>query len=1009
MAPSPGRKGVLRISRLLNTKNRLSIGTWNVRTMIQESKIDQLEEIMQEYKIDILAITETRWSGMDKIITPNGNTLILSGRDDELKRQGVALLLNKKSASAMTEWKPAGSRLMTARFKSRQCNLSVIVGYAPINDAEDEAKDAFYEQIQDLLSTVPDRDMKIVLGDFNAKVGNCNVGQEQVLGKHGLGTINENGVRLVSLCSANNLVIGGTMFNHKNIHKYTWTSPDGKHRNQIDHVMIGRKRKKSLLDVRTYRGADIGSDHQLVLAKIKLKLKVKKKEKPLLRYDTKKLIDPNVKEEFVLECRSRFTVLAMLSEDEENELELNRDEQKEIVNNRWRDVKEVYQGAANEILGRGRTVRKKWISNETWNIIQRRKKQKIYVERIENDDDALLIESAKYWSLNSEVKRCSRRDKRMYLDSKAEEADKALNSGTGHGVSKAYAIIDEISGTKKNSKKLPIRDLNGNMLTSEDQIKERWTEHFKMVMNKTFNEDTILDLGEPEEILDINLSEITREDIVRALKQLKMWKAPGPDGLTAEMFKADIDTSADILIKLLKEIWNFELTPDEWDLGIITKIAKSGDLRECSNWRGITIASIVLKIMSLIILNRIKDAVDEKLRDEQAGFRSGRGCSDQIFVLRHIVQQSVEHRVPLALAFVDFEKAFDSVHRPTLWRVLRSYGLPDKYVNLIRNIHEASRCQVNVDGELSPEFYVSSGVLQGNVLSPLLFAVLIDYVMKETTGDRRMGIDWVENKHLSDMEYADDVVLISRSIEELQTLMNGLEENGKRVGLKVNINKTKAMKTDESLVGSLKLENRDINEVNTFKYLGAIIRKDGSLEDEFTERLKKGNQVMGRLSKIWKSHRLSIHTKIKLYISLVRSVLTYGNESWYCNETIERRFRAFENKALRRILGVRWQDRVTNDTIREITKVPWIDEWLMANRWRWLGHVLRMDQQRIIREVIDWEPVGTRRRGRPRPTWMRTIKKEAGNEWEMLPDRAQDRVVWRDYVKALCVGRRWRR
>ena len=229
-------------------------------------------------------------------------------------------------------------------------------------------------------------------------------------------------------------------------------------------------------------------------------------------------------------------------------------------------------------------------------------------------------------------------------------------------------------------------------------------------------------------------------------------------------------------------------------------------------------------------------------------------------------------------------------------RILHSVGFPNKYVNLIRNIHEDSRCQVNVDGELSPEFYVSSGVLQGNVLSPLLFAVLVDYVMKETTRDRRMGIEWVENKHLSDMEYADDVVLMSRSIEELQTLMSALEENGKKVGLKVNIRKTKAMKTDESLAGNLKLENRDINEVSTFKYLGAIIRQDGSLEEEFIERLKKGNQVMRRLSKIWKSHHLSMHTKIKLYISLVRSVLTYGNESWYCNETIEWRFRAFENR-----------------------------------------------------------------------------------------------------------------
>ena len=295
------------------------------------------------------------------------------------------------------------------------------------------------------------------------------------------------------------------------------------------------------------------------------------------------------------------------------------------------------------------------------------------------------------------------------------------------------------------------------------------------------------------------------------------------------------------------------------------------------------------------------------------------------------------------------------------------------------------------------------------MLSPLLFAVLIDYVMKKSIGDRRVGIEWVEGKYLFDLDYADDIVMMSKTIEELQTIFDTLEENGRRVGLKINVNKTEVMKTEEALAGNIYLGNRVINEVNSFKYLGTMIRNDGSLEDEFAERLKKGHQTMGRLSKIWRSNRLSTHTKIKLYMSLVRSVLTYGNESWYCNETIERRFRVFENKALRRILGVRWQDRVPNSTIREITMVPWLDEWMMATRWRWLGHILRADQHRIVREAVGWEPVGTRRRGRPRPTWMRTMKREAGDEWETLPERAQDRNDWREYAGALCVARRWRR
>ena len=152
-----------------------------------------------------------------------------------------------------------------------------------------------------------------------------------------------------------------------------------------------------------------------------------------------------------------------------------------------------------------------------------------------------------------------------------------------------------------------------------------------------------------------------------------------------------------------------------------------------------------------------------------------------------------------------------------------------------------------------------------------------------------------------------------------------------------------------------------------------------------------------------------VHTKVSLYLSLVRSVLTYGCESWYDNETISRRFAVFENKALRRILGVSWKDRISKLKIHEMTKVPWLDEVLMTWRWRWLGHTLRREQHRIVRHTHKWAPIGGRRRGRPKPTWVRTMMKEADESWRDVEARAQDREKWRSFTKALCVSRRWRR
>ena len=126
----------------------------------------------------------------------------------------------------------------------------------------------------------------------------------------------------------------------------------------------------------------------------------------------------------------------------------------------------------------------------------------------------------------------------------------------------------------------------------------------------------------------------------------------------------------------------------------------------------------------------MKDAIDKELRDKQAGFRKERSCTDQIATLRVIVEQTIEWQSSLYVCFVDFEKAFDSVDRQSIWNILRHYGVPEKIVNTIRLLYEGFSCQVIHDGRLSEEFAVTTGVRQGCLLSPLLFLVVLDWVTR---------------------------------------------------------------------------------------------------------------------------------------------------------------------------------------------------------------------------------------------------------------------------------------
>ena len=138
--------------------------------------------------------------------------------------------------------------------------------------------------------------------------------------------------------------------------------------------------------------------------------------------------------------------------------------------------------------------------------------------------------------------------------------------------------------------------------------------------------------------------------------------------------------------------------------------------------------SIPSKVLTRVILNRMKVAVDEALRDKQAGFRKDRSCIDQIATLRIIVEQTIEWSSPLYLLFVDFEKAFNSLDREAMWRILRHYGIPNKIINMLKVQYQGFTCQVLLGGTMTEPIEVRTGVRQGCLLSLLLFLVVLDWV-----------------------------------------------------------------------------------------------------------------------------------------------------------------------------------------------------------------------------------------------------------------------------------------
>ena len=191
----------------------------------------------------------------------------------------------------------------------------------------------------------------------------------------------------------------------------------------------------------------------------------------------------------------------------------------------------------------------------------------------------------------------------------------------------------------------PVRDNSGETITGEDEQRVRWTEHFKEILNRP-PPPAPPDMPPATELLEVNTSPPTKQETMKAIKYLKSGKTARQDGIPLEALRADVQTSTDMLHPLLVKIWETETVPEDWKKGLLVKPPKKGDLSQCNNWRGIMLG----KVLSRIILERLNTTLDKTLRDEQAGLRQDRSCTDHIATMRIVIEQSLEWQSPCTVS-----------------------------------------------------------------------------------------------------------------------------------------------------------------------------------------------------------------------------------------------------------------------------------------------------------------------------------------------------------------------
>ena len=432
---------------------------------------------------------------------------------------------------------------------------------------------------------------------------------------------------------------------------------------------------------------------------------------------------------------------------------------------------------------------------------------------------------------------------------------------------------------------------------------------------------------------------------------------------------------------------------------------KSGNMKECNNYRTIALISHASKVLLIIILNRLRGKVEEELSDCQAGYRTNRGTVDMLFTLQLLIEKVRNSIDEAFIVFIDYSKAFDSVKHQHLFETMIKMGFPRHLVALIASLYTDQKATIRWNGEHSDCFGIEKGVRQGCILSPHLFSIYTEQLMREADIED-MGIR-IGGRNLTDLRYADDTALLADNITSTRRILHKEDTAGRKTGLKLNAKKTKVLhvkgrdsQSEEHT--TVKVDGTNLETVKQFKYLGSIKTDDGSCMQDIKVRIAMAKQKMVQLNNIWKDRGIPNVLKVNILKCLIWPVATYGCEAWTLKKDEEKKINAAELWFYRRLLRIQWTEKRTNNSVlEELAVKPELLSKINRRRLNYLGHTIRNTRTNLMATVLQGKVEARRNRGRPPISYMTSITASSGLSLSDVVHKSRDRQEWRATVARL--------